>query len=105
MNSTNPRYILRNWIAQYAIQQAEKGDYTEVNRVLQLLKTPYTDQDDDTAARGNATATAEPAGVSHVDVSSSSTSGKAAADGSDGVMRYDACPPKWAAGLCVTCSS
>lgn len=30
MNSTNPRVILRNYIAQNAIQAAEKGDFSEV---------------------------------------------------------------------------
>ena len=32
MNGTNPRFILRNWMAQQAIERAEKGDYSEVAR-------------------------------------------------------------------------
>lgn len=43
MNSANPRYILRNYIAQHAIDLAEKGDYSEVRRVLKLLETPYAE--------------------------------------------------------------
>lgn len=35
------RFILRNHIAQKAIEKAEHGDYTEVQRVLKLLETPY----------------------------------------------------------------
>lgn len=30
MDGTNPRVILRNYIAQNAIEAAEKGDFTEV---------------------------------------------------------------------------
>jgi uncharacterized protein YdiU (UPF0061 family) len=41
MNHNNPKFILRNWIAQKAIEKAEAGDYSEVNRVLELLKKPY----------------------------------------------------------------
>eukprot|EP00891_Asterochloris_glomerata_P009836 jgi/Astpho2/9836/Aster-03800 len=43
MNSTNPRYILHNWIAQQAIEKAEAGDYSEVRRVLKLLEHPFSD--------------------------------------------------------------
>lgn len=35
----NPRYILRNWMAQIAIEKAEKDDFTEVcicNTLCQL---------------------------------------------------------------------
>lgn len=43
MNNTNPEVVLRNYIAQNAIQAAEKGDFSEVNRVLKALETPYSD--------------------------------------------------------------
>ena len=32
MTSSNPRFILRNWVAQNAISKAEEGDYEEVSR-------------------------------------------------------------------------
>jgi hypothetical protein len=35
------RFILRNYIAQNAIEAAEKGDYSEVRRVLKILENPY----------------------------------------------------------------
>ncbi|KAG5267314.1 hypothetical protein AALO_G00220370 [Alosa alosa] len=44
MDSTNPRFILRNYIAQNAIEAAEKGDFSEVQRVLKLLERPYSAQ-------------------------------------------------------------
>lgn len=31
MNASNPKYILRNYIAQKAIEAAENGDFLEVN--------------------------------------------------------------------------
>lgn len=34
MNSNNPRYILRNYIAQNAIEAAENGDFSEVRLLL-----------------------------------------------------------------------
>ena len=37
------RFILRNYIAQNAIAAAEKGDYSEVQRVLKLLENPYSE--------------------------------------------------------------
>ena len=40
------RFILRNYIAQNAIDAAEKGDFTEVRRVLRLLEAPYSDSVD-----------------------------------------------------------
>jgi uncharacterized protein YdiU (UPF0061 family) len=33
--------VLRNYIAQNAIEAAEKGDYSEVKRVLKVLEHPY----------------------------------------------------------------
>ncbi|XP_060885864.1 selenoprotein O2 [Labrus mixtus] len=45
MNSTNPRVVLRNYIAQNAIQAAERGDFSEVKRVLKVLGNPYSESD------------------------------------------------------------
>lgn len=44
MNSVNPVYILRNYIAQTAIERAEKGDYSEIKRLYELLSNPFTEQ-------------------------------------------------------------
>jgi uncharacterized protein YdiU (UPF0061 family) len=44
MQSVNPKYILRNHLAQHAIELAQKKDYSEVARLLQILENPYTDQ-------------------------------------------------------------
>ena len=40
-NSANPKYILRNWIAQTVIDAAEKGDYAVVAECLQRLRDPF----------------------------------------------------------------
>ncbi len=37
------RFILRNYIAQNAIEAAEKGDFSEVRRVLRLLENPFSE--------------------------------------------------------------
>lgn len=39
MRQHNPKYILRNHLAQIAIDKAEAGDYSEVARLFQVLKT------------------------------------------------------------------
>lgn len=44
MQGANPKYILRNYLAQRAIEMAEQRDYSEVNRLLQLLQQPYDEQ-------------------------------------------------------------
>ncbi len=46
MLATNPRFILRNYLAQQAIVRAESGDYSEVEVLLKLLQKPFDDQVD-----------------------------------------------------------
>lgn len=44
INSVNPKYVLRNYMAQLAIEDAEKGNYDLINELFELLKTPYAEQ-------------------------------------------------------------
>ena len=44
MNLVNPKYVLRNYMAQIAIDAADKGDYTIVEEFYRLLKHPYDEQ-------------------------------------------------------------
>jgi serine/tyrosine/threonine adenylyltransferase len=45
MNRVNPKYVLRNYLAQHAIVQATRHqDYSEVDRLLTLLSDPFHDQ-------------------------------------------------------------
>lgn len=42
MDATNPRVILRNYIAQNAIEAAEKGDFSEVSVGSEFLSGSFT---------------------------------------------------------------
>jgi uncharacterized protein YdiU (UPF0061 family) len=44
MNTINPKYVLRNYMAQLAIEAAEKEDYTLIDELYTLLKNPYDEQ-------------------------------------------------------------
>ncbi len=44
MNRVNPKYVLRNYLAQVAIEKAQQRDFAEIDRLLTLLQHPYTDQ-------------------------------------------------------------
>lgn len=44
MCALNPKYILRNYLAQRAIQASEQGDHSELNQLYQVLKTPYEER-------------------------------------------------------------
>ncbi len=46
MNSVNPKYVLRNYMAQLAIDAADKEDYSLVNEFYTLLQKPYDEQPD-----------------------------------------------------------
>jgi len=70
MNATNPIYVLRNYMAEEAIQKAEKGDYSGVNYLLEILLNPFDSREEQTEGK-----------------------------------IYQKCPPKWAAEICVSCSS
>lgn len=44
MLAVNPRYVLRNYLAQEAITAAEQGHYEPVRRLHQVLKHPFDEQ-------------------------------------------------------------
>ncbi len=44
MNAVNPKYVLRNYLAQRAIEKAQEKDFSEIDRLFNLLREPFTDQ-------------------------------------------------------------
>ncbi|MFQ5992661.1 MAG: YdiU family protein [Nitrospiraceae bacterium] len=45
MNQANPKYVLRNYLAQAAISRAtDERDFSEIDRLRQLLRNPYAEQ-------------------------------------------------------------
>ena len=67
MDRVNPKYVLRNYLAQGAIEKAQQKDYSEVERLLTLLQQPYTEQ-----PGMNSYAAAPPNWGKHLSVSCSS---------------------------------
>jgi serine/tyrosine/threonine adenylyltransferase len=68
MKAVNPKYILRNHLAEQAIRQAQGGDFGEVQRLLKVLEHPFDEQPD----AADAYAGFPPDWAQHLEVSCSS---------------------------------
>lgn len=44
MDAVNPKYVLRNYLAQQAIEKAQNKDFSEVARLLSVLERPFDEQ-------------------------------------------------------------
>jgi uncharacterized protein YdiU (UPF0061 family) len=44
MDAVNPKYLLRNYVAQMAIDRAEQGDSSLVSELLSVLRRPFDEQ-------------------------------------------------------------
>jgi uncharacterized protein YdiU (UPF0061 family) len=67
MNRTNPKYVLRNYLAQVAIEQAQNGDYGGVHKLLAVLERPFDEQPENESY-----AALPPDWAAHLEVSCSS---------------------------------
>ncbi|KAM4671198.1 protein adenylyltransferase SelO, mitochondrial [Amazona ochrocephala] len=90
MNSNNPKYILRNYIAQNAIEAAENGDFSEVRNVLKLLENPFQEAEDFRDVKEDA------------EEEGATAAAAACAQETRSRLPYSSKPPLWASELCVT---
>lgn len=44
MHAVNPKYVLRNYLAQATIEKAQNKDFSEVDKLLRILERPFDDQ-------------------------------------------------------------
>jgi uncharacterized protein YdiU (UPF0061 family) len=44
MTAVNPKFILRNYLAEQAIKAASEGDFSEIESLLKCLRLPYDEQ-------------------------------------------------------------
>lgn len=102
MNSTNPAVVLRNYIAQNAIDAAEKGDFSEVQRVLRVLENPYSvspDLECPVWSAGRGSGQADGISIKAEEVMEN-TQRKTAAETHH--IPYNSKPPEWAKAISVT---
>ena len=52
MNRVNPKFVLRNHLAEVAIRQARAGDFSEVQRLTKVLSRPFDEQPESAADAG-----------------------------------------------------
>jgi uncharacterized protein YdiU (UPF0061 family) len=67
MRRVNPKFVLRNHLAQTAIERAMQGDFGETERLLKVLERPFDEQPEHEADAGF-----PPDWASHLEVSCSS---------------------------------
>ncbi|WP_345977553.1 protein adenylyltransferase SelO family protein [Sulfurimonas sp. HSL3-7] len=73
MKQVNPKYTLREWFLVPAYQAAEKGDYTIIKELQEVMTKPYDEQSKETEAKYYAKKPSQffdIAGISHVSCSS-----------------------------------
>ena len=44
MNAVNPKFVMRNYLAQVAIDEAEQGSFGKVKELLDVMRRPYDEQ-------------------------------------------------------------
>ena len=67
MKCVNPKFVLRNHLAQVAIERAQHKDFSEIDRLLGILERPFDEQ-----AENETYAAPPPDWAKHISVSCSS---------------------------------